>query len=190
MRSPFFHKKLKKFHYEKGGWIMRKTKVKENTKLFTAFICCNDYHNSKKMQQTLWDAHNIVNDVAFTFVDDSQFVSESKKKFRRKRFDLLLVDAYLNEDETNAKFIQYARKINPNVKIIVLTPIITEEVRLWKKANYIDGIQVIPFQTVPFLKNIKNVLLKENDNKNDVHEFKSISEFQEMDAAGEEEFII
>lgn len=169
---------------------MRKTKVKENTKLFTAFICCNDYHNSKKIQQTLWDAHNIVNDVAFTFVDDSQFVSESKKKFRRKRFDLLLVEAYLNEDETNAKFIQYARKINPNVKIIVLTPIITEEVRLWKKANYIDGIQIIPFQTVPFLENIKNVLIKEKDNKKDFHGYESTTKIQEIDTTGEEEFII
>lgn len=141
--------------------MLKHKQLTKDLKIFTALICCNGYDSGKKMQEYLWEIYNNVEGIAFTLVDLSQFAFEAQKMLRRKKYDFLIIDAYTPNDDTNIQTIECAHQYNSEIKIMVLSSILTDEIKEWKKAEIIKSLQLVPFQKMPFLLNVKKTLIEE-----------------------------
>ena len=163
-----------------------KKKKKEELHRCKALVCCEQQGNCEKIQSQLYGSDEKGFNVFFYRVDITPFAKEAKKMLRKEKYDLLIMDAFSN-DEPNIQIVANAKADNPNMKTIILTPTLTSEIKEWKKNGTMDNFQLIPYQLMPFLKNVSDVL---NNSVDDV--FLSLDEhsYKENNVALENDDII
>lgn len=126
-----------------------------------ALICCADFNNCGKIQEQLYSADTNGFNLYFYRVDTTRFALEAKKMLRKSAYDFLVIDAYM-ENIPTIQIIANAKKENPKLKVLILTPVLSEEIKKWKEVGSIDEFQLVPYQLIPFLKNVSKTINFEN----------------------------
>lgn len=122
-----------------------------------ALVCSADLNNCDKIRDQLYSSDKKGFNLYFWRVDTTRFALEAKKMLRKNNYDLLIMDATMDKSPT-IQIISTAKKENPNLKAIVLTPTLNFEIKQWKEVGSIDGFQLIPYQLIPFLKNVSDIV--------------------------------
>lgn len=136
-------------------------KKKKNLLKCKALVCCADFNNCEKIQEQLYSADTNGFELFFYRVDTTRFALEAKKMLRKSTYDFLVIDAYM-ENIPMIQIVANAKKENPQLKVLVLTPVLSEDIKKWKEVGSIDGFQLIPYQLIPFLKNVVTIVKGED----------------------------
>lgn len=122
-----------------------------------ALVCSSNLTNCEKIKEQLYMSDKKGFNIFFYRIDVTRFALEAKKMLRKNQYDFLIMDATMDKSPT-IQIIANAKNDNPNLKAMVLTPTLNFEIKQWKEVGSIDGFQLIPYQLIPFLKNVSDVI--------------------------------